>query len=211
LKPANRRNARKSTGPVTQEGKRHSRCNAVRRGLAAETVIGTLEDAEDYEAFQTAVAADFDAQTAVERELVLRLASLLWRLRRATAIDTGLLENTGERGAAPALESAAPANGRAADGIAQIGSLENHTSLEGSDDKGQNDSLNSEIARRFLQLDFKGFERLRRYETALWRQVYQVIFVLDVLRRQNLDRSWLPRLSSSTRLRAFGSLLLPKS
>jgi hypothetical protein len=91
------------------------------------------------------------------------------------------------------------------------GRLENHTSLEGSDDKDQNDTLNSEIARRFLQLDCKGFERLRRYETALWRQVYQVIFVLDVLRRQNLDRSWLPRLSSSTRLRAFGSLLLPKS
>jgi hypothetical protein len=38
------------------------------------------------------VTADFDAQTAVERELVLRLASLLWRLRRATAIETGLLQ-----------------------------------------------------------------------------------------------------------------------
>jgi hypothetical protein len=30
--------------------------------------------------------------TAVERELVLRLASLLWRLRRAAAIETGLFE-----------------------------------------------------------------------------------------------------------------------
>src|SRR5208337_5497300 len=30
--------------------------------------------------------------TAVERELVLRLASLLWRLRRATAIESGLLQ-----------------------------------------------------------------------------------------------------------------------
>ena len=37
-----------------------------------------------------AVAADYDAQSAVERELVLRLASLLWRLRRATAIESGL-------------------------------------------------------------------------------------------------------------------------
>ena len=84
---ANRRNARLSTGPVTEEGKRKSRQNALRHGLTAETVIDALEDAEDYAAFEMAVAADYDAQSAVERELVLRLASLLWRLRRATAIE----------------------------------------------------------------------------------------------------------------------------
>jgi hypothetical protein len=88
---ANRRNARQSTGPVTEEGKRRSRQNAVRHGLTAETVIDALEDAEDYAAFEMAVTADYDAQSAVERELVLRLASL-WRLRRATAIETGLFK-----------------------------------------------------------------------------------------------------------------------
>jgi hypothetical protein len=108
------------------------------------------------------------------------------------------------------LDGAALANERAADGIAQIGRVENHTSPGDSDDKGPNDTLNSEVARRFLQLDCTAFERLGRYETALWRQVYQMIFVLDVLRRQNSDRTWLPRPSSSTRFRPFGSPLLPK-
>src|SRR5690348_9634969 len=89
---ANRRNAQLSTGPVTEEGKRRSRQNAVRHGLCAETVIDVLEDAEDYAAFEMAVTADYDAQSAVERELVLRLASLLWRLRRATAIEGGLFK-----------------------------------------------------------------------------------------------------------------------
>ena len=88
----NRRNARKSTGPITEEGKRRSRCNAIRHGLTAETVIGALEDAEDYKAFEAAIIGDYDAQSAVERELVLRLASLLWRLRRATIMETGLFE-----------------------------------------------------------------------------------------------------------------------
>jgi hypothetical protein len=54
---ANRRNAQKSTGPITDEGKQQSRCNAVRHGLTAETVIGALEDAEDYKAFEAAIIA----------------------------------------------------------------------------------------------------------------------------------------------------------
>ena len=89
---ANRRDAQLSTGPVTEDGKKRSRQNAVRHGLTAETVIDALEDAEDYAAFEIAVTADYDAQSAVERELVLRLASLLWRLRRATSIESGLFK-----------------------------------------------------------------------------------------------------------------------
>ena len=60
---ANRRNALKSTGPTTPDGKRHSRCNAVRHGLTAETVIAALEDSEDYQAFEAAVISDYDAES----------------------------------------------------------------------------------------------------------------------------------------------------
>src|SRR5262252_4924045 len=89
---ADRRNALRSTAPKTEAGKQVSRCNAVRHGLTAETVISGLEDVEDYKAFEAAIIADYDAQSVVERELVLRLASLLWRLRRATTMETGLFE-----------------------------------------------------------------------------------------------------------------------
>jgi len=85
---ANRENAQKSTGPRTEDGKRRSRRNALRHGLTAETVVESLEDTEDYRAFEATVIADYDAHTAVERELVLRLSSLLWRIRRATGIET---------------------------------------------------------------------------------------------------------------------------
>jgi hypothetical protein len=90
---ANRCNASKSSGPRTEQGKLRSRGNAVRHGLSAETVIGALEDAEDYKGFEAAIIADYDdAQSPVARELVLGLASLLWRLRRATTIEGGLFE-----------------------------------------------------------------------------------------------------------------------
>jgi hypothetical protein len=88
---ANRRNALKSTGPRTINGKQASRRNALRHGLTAETLIEPLEDAESYRTFEAAIVAEYLPQSPVEKELVHRLASLFWRLRRATSIETGLL------------------------------------------------------------------------------------------------------------------------
>src|SRR5215813_11734822 len=86
---ANRQNAKNSTGPRTEAGKRRSRRNALRHGLTAETVVGVHEVA--YRALQRAVNADYRPQTNFETELIGRLVSLLWRLRRAVAIESGLL------------------------------------------------------------------------------------------------------------------------
>ena len=84
---ANRLNAQASTGPRTEHGKRRSRRNAFRHGLTAETIINVVENAADYRKLEAQLKADFHPQTTIEQQLVARLASLLWRLRRATAIE----------------------------------------------------------------------------------------------------------------------------
>jgi hypothetical protein len=195
---ANQRNALRSTGPKTEDGKRQSRGNAVRHGLTAETVIGSLEDAEDYKAFEAAIISDYRAETAVERELVLRLASLLWRLRRATAIETDLLEIQAEvlRGRRPDV---AP-NGKHGPHGAMYRTFEGAGSWpdcgEGTAPEHRLDGLadtaddltgaTRQLTYCFLRLanlDSGAFERLNRYEAALWRQTVQTLFALHPTRR----------------------------
>jgi hypothetical protein len=189
---ANRRNALMSTGPQTEAGKKRSRGNAVRHGLTAETVIAGLEDSKDYKAFELSVTSDFDAQTAVERELVLRLASLLWRLRRAAAIETGLLQIQSEilREARHARAIEPQHHDRVLDAIRFGGGDRTNGTWSGQGDVGRSqespETINVEIGRCFLRLvnlDNGAFDRLSRYETALWRQAGQVLITLDMLRR----------------------------
>jgi hypothetical protein len=169
---ANRRNAQLSTGPVTEEGKRRSRQNAVRHGLTVETVIDALEDADDYAAFEMAVTADYDAQTAVDRELVLRLASLLWRLRRATAIESGLFKMQAKQ----LLQFRQRRHTNSLDAI-PLGA----TSVDHSDD------VTCSFV-RLTNLPTYSLDRLSRYEATLWRQAYQTLFTLQSTRRKSWER-----------------------
>jgi hypothetical protein len=202
---ANRRNAIRSTGPNTEEDKRRSRRNAARHGLCAETVIEVIEDIEDYRAFEVAVIADYDAQTAVERELVLRLASLLWRLRRATAIETDLLsiqaeilrdrrhqtQSQPERRQAMSfrvIETAIPLRDLSADDWNELESRRADHQAAGtfatSPSRGIAPRDLAHCFQRLANLNEAVFERLGRYETALWRQMLQTLLMLQSARRR---------------------------
>ena len=174
---ANRLNALKSTGPRTDEGKQRSRCNAVRHGLTAETVIADLEDRQDYEAFETAVTSCHDAESAVERELVLRLASVLWRLRRAVGIETALFESMGGQ----SRKSVGKRSAEPARRFTLVGQPERPNSSARDD---AYTLQRNKIAENFLRLtDFPTcpLDRLNRYEQRLWRQARQIILTLKTL------------------------------
>ena len=194
---ANRRNALRSTGPRTEEGRRSSRANAFRHGLTAETVVARVEDEGDYRAFEAAVIADYDAQTAVERELVLRLASLLWRLRRATAVETDLLsiqaENLADRrkrgGDGPQqCDPSPPAAGYLPTVRAmRLGGEVDAAGVSPSDLENDYAAATRTLTHCFLRLanrDSAVLDRLGRYEAALWRQTVQTLFALGPSRQR---------------------------
>jgi hypothetical protein len=88
---ANRRNARKSTGPPPK--KANSVLAVIPFGMdSQQRVIGALEE---YQAFAATIIADYDVQSTVEREVVLRLASLLWRLQPRPDDGNRAVRNSG--------------------------------------------------------------------------------------------------------------------
>lgn len=89
---ANRRNAQNSTGPTTGEGKQASKMNATKHGLTAETVVIKDEDPEVFDALRNDLIREFAPETTLEFQLVDRMASTLWRLRRVPHIEASLME-----------------------------------------------------------------------------------------------------------------------
>jgi hypothetical protein len=193
---ANRHNALKSTGPTTLEGKERSRCNAVRHGLTAETIIATLEDAEDYQAFEAVVIADYDAQSAVERELVLRLASVLWRLRRATGIETALFEAVTDE---PTKREFGYTDPTLIAGADRSHCDQSHNTVARRSDSaaGREPGLHrkgdiGDVFLRLAALPTFPLDRVSRYEYMLWRQARQLTLTLEWLRRCKRSRSSFP-------------------
>jgi hypothetical protein len=160
--------------------------------LTAETVIDDAESAEDYTEFEQAIIADYRPITAIEYQLVMRLASLLWRLRRTVAIESGLFQLQGHiirnRRLRPTQPDRPPKIFRKLlDSPPQQpdrDSFDHHdlpprSALQAS-------SQNLELAYSFLRLvniNNGILERMSRYEGRLWRQVAQILLLLESFRK----------------------------
>ena len=195
---ANRRNANRSTGPRTSSGKLQSRGNAYRHGLTAETVIASLEDINDYRMLEASVYEDYAPNTVIEHELVGRLASLLWRLRRATLIESGMFEMQGsallqDRRDEFAHQARNPS-------LATLYQILNHPENASTDTAERNPpKAVSEHANhrkldagsayiKIFRMHPGAMKNLGRYEMALWRQLAQTLLLLEAAGRNRWAR-----------------------
>lgn len=85
---ANRRNARKSRGPKTEEGKRNSSKNAIRHGILANSILVEGESRERFVVFLNALVEEYAPQNVREQLLVEKIAVAQWRLRRIWSVQS---------------------------------------------------------------------------------------------------------------------------
>src|SRR5262249_43567075 len=144
-----------------------------------------------YRAFERALVGSIDPRSVIELALAHRLASLLWRLRRTNAIETGLFELQADFLLAHQHDLSG--------GPGQPGSLRTFTQTNGHKTApGSNGrhyppggdqkrwSKSRAIAQCFLRLsnvDPTLLDRAGSYEARLWRQTAQTIWTLEEMRR----------------------------
>ena len=87
---ANRRNAQKSTGPRTIEGKSNSSRNNLRHGLTGQISLLPTEDREAHDTFCNELIDSFNPETPMENQLAQSIAEDSWRLNRARAIEDNM-------------------------------------------------------------------------------------------------------------------------
>jgi hypothetical protein len=87
---ANRRNALKSTGPKTPEGKAAVRLNALKHGLLSQAVLLPGEDEEALRELGQNLKVELQPVGELESLFVDRIISAYWRLRRLGRVEAGI-------------------------------------------------------------------------------------------------------------------------
>src|SRR4029077_7128074 len=91
---ANRRNAQKSTGPQTPEGKAAVSMNALRHGLRARTVVLPGENPEDFHQLCDDLEVEWHPQSRTEQFYVEQIAVSQWNLTRMEVVEVNIFKDT---------------------------------------------------------------------------------------------------------------------
>ncbi len=95
---ANRRNALRSTGPRTEQGKRRSSMNATRHGFTGRLLVGLqhgpfADDPDELQEFIQSVLEELQPRSAQERAEALHLAGLYVRRARLVELEALALQH----------------------------------------------------------------------------------------------------------------------
>jgi hypothetical protein len=156
---ANRRNAQRSTGPRTPEGKARSRRNALKHGILASAILiktgPAVDNADEFNELMSALRDDLAPEGALEDLLVEKIAVCYWRQRRALQCEAGMT--------AASLKS----------------HLEIYNNWKGEE---LSPEVKATLGNRALPVD-RCLDQILRYETSVHRQLVFAINQLERLQR----------------------------
>jgi hypothetical protein len=186
---ANRRNALKSTGPKTPEGKAAVRLNANKHGLRSQEVLLPGEDEETLKELDENLRAELQPLGELENLLVDGIIAAHWRLRRLRRVEAGIFawELYGEL-AERAQQEAHTYEWSVLDALGspeQITDEQKHQKAlsRAQEMKAKQDAETATLGRTFIRDADKAnaFSKLSRYETAIWRSLYKALHELQRL------------------------------
>jgi len=171
---ANRKNALKSTGPTTPQGKRRVAQNALRHGFFSQCLLvkhpDGKEDEGEYAAFYAALRKHYEPMDWLEELWVEKIAVWSWRLRRLIRCESGQISKAlADHGYEIQQSKAADSEnlGIAPPSNPEIDAMTDHLLLPSNED----------------------LERLLRYEAMISRQLNHAIAELERLQARRLHGS----------------------
>jgi len=176
---ANRRNALKSTGPRTSEGKAAVSQNAVKHGLLTRRDVISSESQADFDLYRDQLLDELDPASPMESMLAERIVSLSWRLKRVCRIQNQAID---------ALNAAHTSNPLTK--LTQSLLLKGNLSAVG----GSSNPAPELALGRLAIKDFSNarvLERLLMYERRIEHSLYKTILELqrlNLIRKMNMER-----------------------
>ena len=94
---ANQQNAKKSTGPKTEEGKAVVSQNGTKFGLFSKKIVVKskyhVEDRVDYELLIEDLRSELNPQTFFQEYLIKKIANTIWRTQRVALAETAYIND----------------------------------------------------------------------------------------------------------------------
>jgi len=167
---ANRRNAQKSTGPSSHQGKAAASQNSVKHGLLARQTVITSESQADFCLYRDRILSELAPESPMESILSERIVILSWRLQRVGRIQNQAIDVLNARNTSSPLTKLT------------------HSLLFKGRDLPQPDSSESAHDLALGRMAIKDFsharvlDRLLMYERRIENSMFKTIFELQRLR-----------------------------
>ena len=190
---ANRRNAKKSTGPKTPQGKAAVRLNATKHGLLSKEALLPGEDEVAFLELAERLRAELRPAGELEALLVERIVAAHWRLGRLAKVEADVFAyelhgELAERARREADDHESTENerlSRAMSGTVITDEQKHREALFRAEEmKAERDAQTATLGRTLIR-DAEGanaFSKLSRYESAIERSLYRALHELQRLR-----------------------------